>query len=241
MPKNFCYEEVNDMTKEVSSVRVFIRLAASFTMCGAVFFGTAGTLKWLEPWLYLLISISFTVPGVIWMKKNDPQLLKDRMGLDKKKPKPLDRFILILYGIFMTALFVLPGLDVKRFEWSSLPLCLKIIGFLFLSLGYYVFGLTIKSNPYLSSIVEVHEEREHKVATTGPYKYIRHPWYTGINLFFYSVPLALGSLYALLPAVILTLLIIFRIIMEEKELRQNLPGYKEYCENVKHRIIPYIL
>lgn len=228
------------MTKEISSTRIIIRLVVLFIICGAMFFGSAGTLKWLQAWLYMLIFIAVTVPGIIWMKKNDPELLKDRMGFDKKKPHPLDRFILSLYSIFVMVLIVLPGLDVKRFGWSNLPLFLNVTGFLLLLFANYVFGQTIKSNPYLSSIVEVHQDREHKVATTGPYKYIRHPWYLGIILWFYSIPLALGSLYALIPAVLLTSIILIRIFMEEKALKNDLPGYKEYLQKVKYRIIPYI-
>lgn len=228
------------MAKEISSTRIVVRLVVTFLFFGALFFGTAGTLKWWAAWLYLLTSISFTIPGVMWMKKHDQQLLKDRMGLEKKKPGPLDRFVLLLYGIFVMVLVALPGLDVVRFGWSKLPLFLQVIGFMMLAAAYFVFGLVIKANPYLSSIVEVHKDREHKVATGGPYKYIRHPWYSGINLWFYSVPLALGSLYTLIPAVVLTLLIVIRIFMEEKELKKNLPGYKEYLAEVRYRIIPYI-
>ena len=76
------------MAKEIDSVRLVARLVITFIFFGALFFATAGTLRWWAAWLYLFMAISFTIPGVMWMKKNDPQLLKDRMGLEKKKPKP---------------------------------------------------------------------------------------------------------------------------------------------------------
>jgi protein-S-isoprenylcysteine O-methyltransferase Ste14 len=97
----------------------------------------------------------------------------------------------------------------------------------------------VRANPYLSSIVEVHQDREHKVITTGIYSYVRHPWYVGLIFWFFSVPLALGSLYSLIPAGVLTILLVMRIFIEEKTLRKELPGYEEYCEKVKYRIIPY--
>lgn len=228
------------MTKEITYVRIVIRLIVVFLLSGSILFGTAGTLKWLEAWIYLLFSFSGTLAGGIWMKRNDPELLKDRMGFEKKSPQPLDRFILWLYFIFVIILTALPGLDALRFGWSNMPPFLNVFGFVLLFFALYVFSQVIKANPYLSSIVEVHQDREHKVATTGPYKYIRHPWYLGIILWFYSVPLALGSLYALIPALVLTTLIVIRTIIEEKALKESLPGYKEYLEKVKYRIIPYI-
>jgi protein-S-isoprenylcysteine O-methyltransferase Ste14 len=228
------------MAKEITTTRIFIRITVLFLLSGAIFFGTAGTLKWVEAWLYLILAFSCTLPGVIWMKKNDPKLLKDRMGFEKKSPQPIDRFILLLYLIFVIILCALPGLDAVRFHWSTVPVYFKVFGFILLLSACFIFFRTIKANPYLSSIVEVHEDREHKVATTGPYKYIRHPWYLGLIMWFFCVPLILGSLYSLIPAVVLTLLIVIRTFIEEKTLRESLPGYKEYLAEVKYRIIPYI-
>jgi protein-S-isoprenylcysteine O-methyltransferase Ste14 len=174
------------------------------------------------------------------MKKKDPRLLRDRMGFDKKSPKWPDRIILLLYVIFIIILIALPGLDAVRFKWSALPVFIKVIGFVLTFLSGHIMFLVVKENPHLSSIVEVHQDREHKVVTTGLYRYVRHPWYVGLFLWFFCVPLALGSLYSLIPAGVLTILLVMRIFIEEKTLRQELPGYKEYCQKVKYRIIPYI-
>jgi protein-S-isoprenylcysteine O-methyltransferase Ste14 len=177
---------------------------------------------------------------VVWLKKNDPVLLRDRMCFDKKSPKGADRVIMQLYFIFCILLIVLPGLDTLRFKWSALPLLVKVTGFLLVVLSSYVMFLVVRENPYLSTIVEVHEDKEHKVITSGLYRYMRHPWYTALILWFFSIPLALGSLYALIPALMLTILLILRIFIEEKALRQELPSYSDYCETVKYRILPYI-
>jgi protein-S-isoprenylcysteine O-methyltransferase Ste14 len=90
------------------------------------------------------------------------------------------------------------------------------------------------------SIVEVHQDREHKVISSGIYGYIRHPWYIGLIPWFFGLPLALGSLYTLISAGVLTILLVIRIFIEEKALRPELPGCEEYCQKVRYRLIPYI-
>lgn len=229
-----------ERTEEISNVRIAARLILFYLISGILLFGTAGTLKWLEAWLYLILTGSSTTFSVVWMKRKDPRLLRDRMGFDKKSPKGVDRIILLFYVIFMIVLIVLPGFDAVRFKWSGFPVFVKVIGFLLTFISGYVLFSVVRENPYLSSIVEVHQDREHKVITTGIYRYVRHPWYVGIILWFVSVPLALGSIYTFIPAVLLTIILIIRIVVEEKALRKELPGYDEYCQSVKYRIIPYI-
>ena len=228
------------MTKEITNARITSRLVVLFLFCSAAFFGTAGTLKWPEAWLYLILTNSCIICIVVWLKKNDPVLLRDRMCFDKKSPKGADRIIMLLYFIFCILMIALPGLDTIRFKWSGLPLFIKVTGFLLAILSSYIMFLVVKENPYLSSIVEVHEDKEHKVVTSGLYRHLRHPWYLGLILWFFSIPLALGSLYTFIPALLLTILLILRIFIEEKALGQELPGYKDYCQTVKYRILPYI-
>jgi protein-S-isoprenylcysteine O-methyltransferase Ste14 len=137
-------------------------------------------------------------------------------------------------------LIALPGFDAVRFKWSALPVFIKVIGFVMTFFSGFIIFLVLKENPYLSGIVEVHQDREHKVVTGGLYRYVRHPWYVGLILSFFSLPLALGSLYSFIPAGVLTILLVIRIFIEEKTLCKELPGYEEYCRTVKYRIIPYI-
>jgi protein-S-isoprenylcysteine O-methyltransferase Ste14 len=232
--------QTEEITQEISNARIAARLLFLFLFSGIIFFGSAGTLKWLEAWLYLILTISSVTFSVVWMKKRDPRLLRDRMCFDKKSPRGVDRIILLLYVIFIIILITLPGLDAVRFQLSALPVFIKVIGFLMNFLSGHIMFSVVKENPYLSSIVEVHKDREHQVITTGIYSYVRHPWYLGLILWFFSFPLALGSLYSFIPAGILTILMVIRIFIEEKALCKELPGYKEYCQTVKYRILPYI-
>lgn len=232
--------QTEEMTQEISNARIAARLIFLFLFSGILFFSSAGTLKWLEAWLYLILTISSITFNVVWMKKKNPRLLRDRMCFDKKSPRGVDRIILLLYVIFIIILITLPGLDAVRMQLSALPLFIKVIGFLMNLLSGHIMFSVVRENPYLSSIVEVHQDREHKVITTRIYRYVRHPWYVGLILWFFSVPLALGSLYTLIPAEVLTILIVIRIFIEEKTLCKELPGYEAYCQTVKYRILPYI-
>ena len=112
--------------------------------------------------------------------------------------------------------FALPGLDAVRYQWSHVPLPLKIIGFVGVVLSYGLIFWVVRTNPYSSAAVEIQEDRGHKVITTGPYEYVRHPMYVGAILGFFSIPLALGSVLTFIPAIILTGLIVVRTYLEDK-------------------------
>jgi len=109
----------------------------------------------------------------------------------------------------------------------------------FVFFGYLSVVRVMEKNRYASAIIEI--SKEQKLIDTGPYKIVRHPMYTGGMILLLFTPLALGSYWALIPFFILTVVpLILRIINEEKLLIINLPGYSEYCQKTKYRLIPYI-
>jgi protein-S-isoprenylcysteine O-methyltransferase Ste14 len=173
------------------------------------------------------------------MKKNDPELLKERMTARKKKDvKGWDKVFVFSYSLVVLVLSVLTGLDAVRFRWSHVPLAIKVIGFLGFILASSIVTWTMKENTYLSEMVRIQEDRGHQVCTTGPYQYVRHPMYVGVIIFIFCFPLALGSLYSLIPAFVIVILFFFRTALEDKILQNELPGYKEYAEKVRYRLIP---
>ncbi len=105
-------------------------------------------------------------------------------------------------------------------------------------LGYLLFVLTIRENRYASRVVEVEDNQV--VVTTGPYSLVRHPMYLAVGVIFGLTPLALGSYWALIPAMLLPAVLVSRIGNEEQLLRRNLTGYQEYCRKVKYRLLPFI-
>lgn len=225
--------------KDSSKLIIPVKIVIMIIFFMALIFVPAGTFKWLEAWIFLLLYFLFVAALVIWLKKNDPELLKERMTAKKKKNvKGWDRAIIFAYTLLVPALIVLAGLDAVRFRWSKVPLAIKVLGFIgFVPVLILVFW-TINENSYLSEMVRIQEERGHQVCTTGPYRYVRHPMYVGVIIFLFCLPLCLGSLYALIPASLSVILFILRTALEDKTLQQELSGYKEYTEKVRYRLIP---
>ena len=133
--------------------------------------------------------------------------------------------------------FVIAGLD-YRFSWSHVsPMCVTVAAVIFL-LGYIMYAEVLRENAYLSRTIRVEENQ--KVVDTGLYAIVRHPMYLATLLMFLSIPVVLGSWYALVVFVFYPVVIIIRIINEEKVLTKDLDGYDEYKKKVKYRLLPFI-
>jgi protein-S-isoprenylcysteine O-methyltransferase Ste14 len=158
----------------------------------------------------------------------------------KKDAKRWDRVIMLFYSIFLLVILILPGLDAVRFHWSNVSLIVKILAFIGYIPGSAVAFWAMRENAFLSDIVRIQEDRGHTVCTTGPYKYVRHPMYVGVILIMLCFPFSLGSLYTLIPALIIVILFIIRTALEDKTLQEELSGYKEYAQKVRYRLIPGI-
>jgi protein-S-isoprenylcysteine O-methyltransferase Ste14 len=151
----------------------------------------------MEAWILLILYFINVIGFFIWLKKNNPELLKERTSR-RSEGKWWDKIILTIYTILLMFMLVICGIDAVRFHWSNLPLILKIIGFIGYITSAIIISLTIKENAYLSAVVRIQKDRLQQVVKTGPYKYVRHPMYSGIILGILSTPLALGSFIALI-------------------------------------------
>ncbi len=205
----------------------------------AALFVPAGTLKWTEAWIFVILYTVAVTAAVAWMKKKAPGLFQERTKR-KKDAKSWDKMFMVLYSIFLLVLLILPGLDAVRFRWSRLPSIAKVLGFVGYLPGFAIAFWAMKENVFLSDVVRIQEDRGHTVCTTGPYRFVRHPMYVGVLLIMACFPLSLGSLYTLIPAAIIIGLFIFRTALEDKTLRDELSGYKEYAQKVRYRLIPGI-
>jgi protein-S-isoprenylcysteine O-methyltransferase Ste14 len=226
------------MSPGISSARIAARLAFVVILQSALLFGTAGTFVWVEAWVYTFGYLFFVIGIVAWLKKNSPELLEDRMTYLKKNARTWDKIIILGSTPAYLLLFGLPGLDAVRYQWSRMPTAIKVTGFVGLAISLLLFARVMKENRYLSRIVEIQKERGHKVITTGPYQYIRHPLYAAAIAFLFCVPLALGSWYGLLPALICAMFILVRTFLEDRTLHEELEGYREYTGRVRYRILP---
>lgn len=129
-------------------------------------------------------------------------------------------------------------LDAVRFHWSRMPVALKTVGALVLLISLYISFLTMRENPYSSGIVRVQKDRGQTVISTGPYRYVRHPMYTGACLFFLGTALLLGSWYGVLCTPAFVGCFAFRAVREERVLLEELEGYGAYMARVKCRFVP---
>ena len=139
--------------------------------------------------------------------------------------KTWDKVFMATLMVLWNGWLVLMAFDAVRFHWSQVPVWVQIAGAVLIALCMYVFYLTFRENSYAAPVVKIQTERGHRVVTTGPYAYVRHPMYAGALLLFVGAPLLLGSWYGLAAALVLIALLIARIVMEERTLTDELPGY----------------
>lgn len=205
-------------------------------------FFLSGDWRWTEGWIFSIIFCSLSFAVVLYLYFKDPALLGERFGSPfQKEQKSWDKILLAFVMLGFLIWFVVMPLDAKRFGWSPpFPLWLKIIGSgLFVS-GFVVLFAALAENTFAAPVVKIQKERGQKVVSTGVYGVVRHPMYLGGMLIFAGAPLLLGSIYGLAAGVMLTVIIAFRSIGEEKMLIQELDGYDEYVKKVKWRLIPFV-
>jgi protein-S-isoprenylcysteine O-methyltransferase Ste14 len=202
---------------------------------GAVLFLPAGTLTYWNAWIYMGALFIPMVFALTYLVKKDPELLEKRMKM-KEKETEQKLYVKISLVIFSLA-FIIPGLD-YRFGWSNVPLWVIILSTAFIVIGYIMFVFVMKENSYASRVIEIQQGQ--KVIDTGLYSIVRHPMYLSALLIYMFSPLTLGSYWALIPAIGLPIIISYRILNEEKFLLENLPNYKEYCQKIRYRLIPFI-
>jgi protein-S-isoprenylcysteine O-methyltransferase Ste14 len=216
-----------------------LRIVSAILVVFFLVFGSAGTFRWPEAWAFLLLYFIAVGGMLIWLKINDPELLKERMSA-KKDVKSWDKKIILVYTFLLMIMIATAGLDAVRFRWSHVSLSLKIVGFFGFVPTFFLVFWAMNENTYLSEVVRIQKDRGHRVCTTGPYKYVRHPMYAGVILIILCLPLALGSFYALIPGSLIILLFILRTFLEDKTLQDELPGYRDYARTVRYKLIPGI-
>jgi protein-S-isoprenylcysteine O-methyltransferase Ste14 len=198
----------------------------------------AWTLDYWEAWVYLFVFSGSCAIVTLYFLKHDTELIKRRVkaGPTAEREKT-QKVIQSLANVAFILGILLPGLD-HRFQWSQVPFSLVLASDIFVLLGFIAVFFVFKENTYTSAIVEV--DPDQKVISTGPYRLVRHPMYAGALVMFLFTPVALGSFWGVLGTIPLIVLIIFRLLDEEKFLAEHLSGYKEYCNTTRYRLIPRI-
>jgi protein-S-isoprenylcysteine O-methyltransferase Ste14 len=195
----------------------------------------AGTFNFWQVYVYIGILVIPVIFVLFYFLKNDPLFLERRTRVKEKEKA--QKIIQIVFSLIFFSGFVIPGLD-KRFGWSDIPINIVLITDIIILLGYLLIFFVFKQNSYASRVVEV--DKSQKVISTGLYSFVRHPMYLGVLIMYIPTPVALGSYWGLIPMATIPLAIVLRILNEEKVLSNDLPGYKEYCQKTKYRLIPLI-
>jgi protein-S-isoprenylcysteine O-methyltransferase Ste14 len=140
--------------------------------------------------------------------------------------------------VLLFVMLVTAGLDAGRYQWSSTPHGIRVLGWMGFTAAAVLIWRVMSENTFSSSMVRIQADRGHKVVTTGPYRYVRHPMYVGVIVLLLSIPLVLGSWWATLPAVLIVILFVVRTVLEERTLKEHLHGYPDYMEHVRYRLLP---
>jgi len=215
--------------------RLELRFLIAEAAIAAFVFIPAGTLKFWQGWVYLALWIIPTRIVFSYFYRHDPELVERR--LQRKENIREQRIIMKFFRPAGAVIFMLPGLD-HRFGWSHSPLWLTILGQAGF-LGSYLMMLWIMYvNRFAAATIQV--EPGQPLISSGPYGVVRHPMYLGASLLFLFTPLALGSYWTLPAFVLVVPILVLRLLNEEKVLRQELPGYSEYCQGTRFRLVPFV-
>jgi len=216
-------------------ISALTKFLIGFLLVGALIFVPAGTVYFPNGWLFMvLLFVPILIVGAVLFVKS-PTLLKER--LDSKENQTAQKWVVGLAAILFLAGFIVAGLDF-RFGWSCVPTPAVIVAAAIMIISYALYAEVLRENAYLSRTVKVTEGQ--KVIDTGLYGIVRHPMYAATIWLFLSIPVLLGSMWAILCFAPYVAVIAARITNEEKILTAQLQGYAEYKQKVKYRLIPFL-
>lgn len=227
--------DTNTYSLKIKTLLGFVELIA---IIGLFIFAPAGSFNFWQAWVYSIIFIMSSATITVYLWKRDPELLARRVEVGPVAEKEkTQKIIQVFASLLFISILIVPSLD-HRFGWSNVPLYIVIIGDILVVLGFFLVFLVFKENTFAAATIEIATDQ--KVITTGPYSMVRHPMYSGALIMLFGTPLALGSWWGLLVLIPFTLIIILRLLDEEKFLSQKLTGYNEYCQKVCYRLIPFL-
>lgn len=199
-----------------------------------------GRWGWWQAWVFAALWIlGFVVSRALATRRQGPELLAERARfLDQPEAKPWDKLLSPMVGIGAGLIPIAAGLDV-RFGWSApYGLAVELLGLTLSLVGYWLASYALIENRFFSGMVRIQTERGHKVVSTGPYAWMRHPGYVGAFISYVGTPLLLDSRWAFLVVLLIGAVLVVRTRLEDNTLQAELPGYREYARKVKFRLVP---
>lgn len=235
-------ETVDQTAVPTGSARHWIGIVVVYLSVPLVLLACGGDLDWWQAWIYSLLFVVVGIGGRIWAERRHPGMLAERQDVEKlQSAKAWDKVLAPLMALSISLpLVIVAGLD-HRWGWSpEFPLWLVVFGFILIALGYAFSAWALAENRYFSSVVRIQADRGHSVCDSGPYRIVRHPGYAGSILAMLGIVLALSSLWTLIPAAVALMIAVTRTALEDRTLQEELPGYRDYAQRVRYRLLPGI-
>ena len=222
-------------TKHGLLLAVMIPVARS-SVIGVLLFVVAGTLDWWQGWLLLFVFLAVNLVFVPYLWHVNPDLLVARSGF--RFVKRWDKILVCFMISSLVAILVVAALDSGRFHWLPVPWWACAVGYVLFLFTVWLGTWAATVNKFAEGPVRIQTERGHKVIDTGPYAIVRHPGYVSAMPLSAAIALCLGSVWALIPAGLASALLVLRTQWEDQTLQAELPGYKEYTQRVRYRLVP---
>ncbi|OBH30845.1 hypothetical protein A5692_18400 [Mycobacterium sp. E342] len=221
-----------------TGIRVTVTSISGIVSFGVILFVPAGTLRYWQAWVFIAVFMAATIVPVVYLARHNPAALQRRMNAGPRaEPRAAQKFIITGSLLTLFATMVVSALD-HRFGWSSVPAWLCVVGDILVVTGLGLAMLVIVQNGYAGATITV--ETGQTLVSDGLYRFVRHPMYVGNVIMMIGMPLALGSYWGLLFVLPGGVMLALRILDEEKLLTAELTGYREYRQQVRYRLVPYI-
>ncbi len=204
-----------------------VSLATTLAVMGAALFLSAGTLQWQHGLAFLAAFCILVLVSIAWLWRVNPEIFAARRRMTGEGTKSWDKVLIPILLVGFLAILIVAGLDGGRFHWAPATPWAVFVGYGLMVLGFLGLGWAQAVNRHFEPSVRIQTDRDHHVIATGPYAFVRHAGY-----------LALGSLWALLPAALVGVLLVIRTNLEDATLQRELPGYAEYAARVRCKWIP---
>lgn len=219
--------------------RYLLRTGIVVLIFAAGLFLSAGSANWAMGWVFMAILASSQISIALVLMIGNPELMGERS--ERKGKRDLDRVLAGLMSFFgPISMCIVAGLD-TRFGWlPQMPVALQVAGIVLAVLGSALTAWAMASNRFFYGFLRIAQDKGHAVCAGGPYRYVRHPGYLGAILFDLATPLILGSAWALVPAALTAGAVLARTALEDRALQARLGGYREYTEQVRHRLLPAV-
>lgn len=228
------------ITPNQAALRMFGSFLAALLLSAVLLFGGARRPSWTLGWIFVIAWIAPKVVFLVLLRWLDPALLVER-ATRHKNTQSYDRIILPIYFVFAFGTFIVAGLDGGRFRWSgNPPVAVIVAAYIIYLLGNSLAGWAINSNPFFSAESRLQTDRAQKVASSGPYRFIRHPAYSAAFLLWITTGMMLESWWAVIPGFLAGFMMIIRTVYEDRMLIAELPDYADYAQQVRYRLIPGI-